>query len=67
MQDNEMNGLCRLALPDGSYYQGQIMRNQLSGQGMLINSKEEHYIGSFKDNKAEGRGRYCGEDFTYEG
>lgn len=62
-----MNGLCRLAMPDGSYFQGSMERNQINGEGVLIDPRGEYYRGRFKDNKAEGKGVYVGDDFTYEG
>lgn len=54
-------------MPDGSYFQGTMVHNQLNGEGLLIDAKGEYYIGTFKDNKAEGKGMYVGEDFIYEG
>lgn len=62
-----MNGIGRLAMPDGSYYQGGLAHSQLNGQGLLMNPQGDFYVGYFKDNKAEGKGMYVGDDFIYEG
>lgn len=44
-----------------------MARNQLNGEGLLIDPRGEYYRGQFKDNKAEGKGVYMGDDFIYEG
>lgn len=62
-----MKGFCRMILPDGSYYQGYTKKNQLEGEGLLINPNGEYYIGQFKQNMADGKGVYYGLGFKYEG
>ena len=52
---------------DGSYYKGNISKNQANDHSGFFWSDNYKYYGSIKNNKPDGKGKSYGKGFEFYG
>lgn len=55
-RDHWPHGRCKIQLPDGSLYDGNVIKGVKEGKGTLINLERQVYEGDFKNELKEGQG-----------
>ncbi|KAF8565987.1 hypothetical protein P879_01891 [Paragonimus westermani] len=55
--NNEISGTGRIEWPDGSYYEGEVVRGMRHGQGTYFHPSGLRYVGQWNNGKKHGKGR----------
>lgn len=58
-------GIGKLLLPNGDYYNGEFKNDKMDGHGEYIWADGERYNGNYKENMMHGYGEYYWEDGSY--
>ena len=69
-EKDKFNGKGRILSVNGDYYEGEVIKGLIEGNGVFYSSKDNYkYIGEFKENKFHGKGRiiYEKDNIVYEG
>lgn len=51
------NGIGRLELENGDFYEGEFLNGKFDGKGRLVQAEGKMYEGEWKENKREGKGK----------
>lgn len=55
---NNVTGVGRYVINNGTIYEGQIYNHQMNGYGRFIYANGDHYVGCFANHKKNGEGTY---------
>ena len=61
-QNNEMDGIGCLNVPEEGTYEGSFIDSQKNGQGTFIWNDGTVYVGAWKNDQMDGRGEYVSSD-----
>ena len=68
-KDDKINGMGKLILNTGEYYEGNFINDKANGYGVYMYNNGSVYIGSWKDNVMSGFGKFSWKNVNeeYEG
>ena len=69
-EQNKFNGRGRILSINGDYYEGDLYKGLIEGEGFFYSKKDNYkYFGEFKENKFHGKGKiiYIEKQITYVG
>ena len=64
-ENHQPEGSCKITYPDGTVFNGAVVRGKIEGIGEIKKPDRFAYAGTFRDGEQHGSGKYYIQDGTY--